>query len=170
MTTTNENFNVKNGLNVAQNASVGGTVTAGYIGVNVNTSSKWASPMPLSQTGDLTGIVSFDGSSNVTLNTTLAATGVAAGTYSSIIVNAKGLVTSGLTTGASNPDITGVLRTSTVSLSGYLPLSTPSISYTYAASLYPALGTLLGVSSGNFITPTFTGTLGISNANWYVKT
>jgi len=45
-------------------------------------------------TGDLTYTVSFDGSGNVSGVGTLAASGVGAGTYGSVTVNAKGLVTS----------------------------------------------------------------------------
>lgn len=47
----------------------------------------------LSITGDATWTVSFNGSANATGALTLAASGVSAGTYGSVTVNAKGLVT-----------------------------------------------------------------------------
>lgn len=42
---------------------------------------------------DATGSVSFDGSANATIAVTLANSGVTAGTYNNVTVNAKGLVT-----------------------------------------------------------------------------
>ena len=45
--------------------------------------------------GDATGNISFDGSSNKTLSVTLANTGVTAGTYSVVTVDSKGRATSG---------------------------------------------------------------------------
>jgi phage-related tail fiber protein len=48
----------------------------------------------ISTTGDATWTVNFNGSANVTAAITLAASGVGAGTYGSVTVNAKGLVTS----------------------------------------------------------------------------
>lgn len=49
---------------------------------------------------DATGSVSFDGSSDVTLNITLASSGVGAGTYTKLTVNSKGLVTAATTLAA----------------------------------------------------------------------
>lgn len=49
----------------------------------------------ISATGDATWSVNFDGSANATAAITLANSGVSAGTYSSVTVNAKGLVTAG---------------------------------------------------------------------------
>lgn len=47
----------------------------------------------IAMTGDVSWSVNFDGSSNVTASGTLSATGVTAGTYSSVTVDAKGRVT-----------------------------------------------------------------------------
>lgn len=47
----------------------------------------------IAASGDATWAVSFNGSANVTAALTLAASGVGAGTYGSVTVNAKGLVT-----------------------------------------------------------------------------
>ena len=49
----------------------------------------------ISLTGDATGETTFDGTANKGIAVTLAASGVTAGTYSAVSVNAKGLVTAG---------------------------------------------------------------------------
>lgn len=49
----------------------------------------------ISLTGDATGETSFDGTADKEIAVTLAASGVTAGTYSAVSVNAKGLVTAG---------------------------------------------------------------------------
>lgn len=56
---------------------------------------KLATARTISLAGDATGSASFDGSANVTITATLKASGVTAGTYSAVQVNAKGLVTAG---------------------------------------------------------------------------
>lgn len=71
-----------------------------YIQVNSSVSSadtavKLASPRTLSLTGDGAWSVTFDGSQNVTGALVLANSGVIAGDYPVVTVNAKGLVTSG---------------------------------------------------------------------------
>jgi hypothetical protein len=62
---------------------------------NAGTSTKWASSMTLSYNGDVTGTGSFDGSTNASVALTLASTGFPAGSYNTVTVNAKGIVTSG---------------------------------------------------------------------------
>lgn len=54
-------------------------------------------PRTISLSGDATGSVSFNGSANVNIATTLANSGVRAGSYNSVTVDAKGRVTAGLT-------------------------------------------------------------------------
>lgn len=49
----------------------------------------------ISLSGDATGETTFDGTANKEITVTLAASGVTAGTYSAVNVNAKGLVTAG---------------------------------------------------------------------------
>lgn len=49
----------------------------------------------ISLSGDATGETTFDGTANKEIAVTLAASGVTAGTYSAVSVNAKGLVTAG---------------------------------------------------------------------------
>lgn len=68
----------------------------GAMGVSDNitgSAAKLTNSRTLSATGDGAWSVSFDGSANVTAALTLASTGVSAGTYGSVTVNAKGLVT-----------------------------------------------------------------------------
>lgn len=71
---------------------------ATYLGITANAASatKLATARSISMTGDVTwSIASFDGSANVTAAATLANSGVAAGTYKSVTVDAKGRVTGG---------------------------------------------------------------------------
>ncbi len=56
---------------------------------------KLATARKISITGDATGSAEFDGSADKTINLTLANSGVAAGTYSAVAVDAKGRVTAG---------------------------------------------------------------------------
>jgi hypothetical protein len=62
---------------------------------NAPTATKLATARTISSSGDATWSVSFDGSANATAALTLAATGVAAGTYTKITVDAKGRATLG---------------------------------------------------------------------------
>jgi phage-related tail fiber protein len=81
---------------VARDASgnfAAGTITAALIG-NASTASALQTARSISTTGDATWTVSFNGSANATAAITLA-TVATAGTYRSVTVNAKGLVTSG---------------------------------------------------------------------------
>lgn len=65
------------------------TDTGAYAG----SAAKLTTPRNISASGDATWTVSFDGSANATAAITLANSGVSAGTYGSVTVNAKGLVT-----------------------------------------------------------------------------
>lgn len=62
---------------------------------NSDTATKLSTARTISLTSDVTGSVSFDGSANVSITTTLSNSGVTAGTYKSVTVNAKGRVTAG---------------------------------------------------------------------------
>ena len=63
---------------------------------NSGTSTKLATARSIAMTGDVTwSIAAFDGSANVTATGTLAVSGVTAGTYPKVTVNAKGIVTAG---------------------------------------------------------------------------
>lgn len=64
---------------------------------NAVSSSKLATPRTIALTGDVSGQTRFDGSANVGIGVTLANSGVQAGTYQSVTVDAKGRVTNGQT-------------------------------------------------------------------------
>lgn len=59
------------------------------------TTTNWGTARTLSFTGDVTGSASVNGSANVATAMTLANSGVTAGTYRSVTVDAKGRVTAG---------------------------------------------------------------------------
>jgi hypothetical protein len=106
--TTLSGYGITDAVNVSQLASTNtantvvqrdaggnfaaGTITAALTG-NASTASKLATPRTLSLTGDGTTSMSFDGSANATSTFTLANVNSNVGTYSSVTVNAKGLVT-----------------------------------------------------------------------------
>jgi microcystin-dependent protein/phage-related tail fiber protein len=61
----------------------------------IDAATRLATARTISLTTDVTGSVSFDGTTNVSIATTLANSGVTAGTYNNVLVNSKGIVTSG---------------------------------------------------------------------------
>lgn len=71
-----------------------GTITAALSG-NASTATKWATTRTITMTGDATSsATNIDGSANVSIATTLATqAGLTPGTYNSVTVNAKGIVT-----------------------------------------------------------------------------
>lgn len=79
----------------------GDTLDASVTG-NAATATKLAAARTLSWTGDVTGSTTFDGSGNSSAALTLAASGVTAGTYPKVTINAKGLVTGGAALAASD--------------------------------------------------------------------
>jgi hypothetical protein len=87
-----------------------GTITAALSG-NATTATTLAAARTFAITGDGTAAaVAFNGSANVSLALTLASTGVAAGTYNNVTVDAKGRVTSGFLAsyaGLASPAFTG---------------------------------------------------------------
>ncbi|OCA77279.1 hypothetical protein BBI01_02110 [Chryseobacterium artocarpi] len=97
----------------AQNIDGSGNVTVPIIAVpatlltgtaSINTTgsaAKLTTPRTISATGDAAWTTTFDGSANVTGALTLAATGVTAGTYNQVTVDAKGRVTGGSNTSRS---------------------------------------------------------------------
>lgn len=62
---------------------------------NAGTATKLATARSIEATGDATWSVNFDGSANATAALTLANSGVTAGTYAKVTVDAKGRVTAG---------------------------------------------------------------------------
>lgn len=75
---------------------IGDGSTLGGVALSLVASAvKLATPRSINLTGDATGSVTFDGSSNVSTALTLPDTGVGGGTYTRVTVNSKGLVTAG---------------------------------------------------------------------------
>lgn len=110
------------------------TITAALTG-NASTASKLAAAHTISHTGDVAGSFSFDGSTDVSSSLTLASVNANTGTFNTLTVNAKGLVTAASNTAY----LTG---NQTITLSGDATGSgTTSIPVTLANS---------GVTAGNY--------------------
>ena len=87
--------------------SIGGTKTftsdiAGSITGNSATATKLATSRTISVSSDVTGSASFDGTANASITATLASSGVVAGTYTKLTVDAKGRATTGATASISD--------------------------------------------------------------------
>lgn len=111
---------------------------------NAATATKLATGRTLSATGDVSwSVASFDGSANVSGVATLANSGVTAGTYSAVTVNAKGLVTAGLNTGVQQI-VTGTIAASSgttqIPFDNTTPSSTEGFSI-WSASVTPRVST-----------------------------
>lgn len=128
---------------------------------NSDTSTKLATARTLGITGDATWSVTFDGSADVTGALTLASTGVTAGSYKIVTVDAKGRVTSG-----SNPTtldgfgITDALKLSGGTLTGPLTL-TATASYlasTGDMDIRAAAGSLIRFRHGTTTLATLSST------------
>ena len=87
----------------------------GNITGNSGTSTKLATARTISLSGDISGFASFDGSADVTISSDLSSTGVSAGTYRSVTVDAKGRVTAGTNpTSSDEYGLTDVVKTTNV--------------------------------------------------------
>ena len=75
---------------------------SGSVDGNAATATTLATSRDLSVSGDATGTASFNGSANADIALTLANSGVSAGTYTKVTVDAKGRATSGTTLEASD--------------------------------------------------------------------
>lgn len=112
------------GQTKAGSLAVTGGVIADVTG-NASTADKLKTARTIAVSGDASGSVSFDGSAGVTISTTLASTGVSAGSYGSstavpiITVDAKGRIT-----GATVASIASSLNISSDSGSGTVSLLT----------------------------------------------
>ena len=84
----NTSFSENAATNVRVKALEDGTTAAGK-------ATKLATARKISLTGDATGNTTFDGTADKSIAVTLANTGVTAGTYSAVAVDAKGRVTAG---------------------------------------------------------------------------
>lgn len=75
--------------------SLAGSKITGNISGGADTAAALETARSISATGDATWTINFDGTANATAALTLSASGVTAGTYKSVTVDAKGRVTAG---------------------------------------------------------------------------
>ncbi|MBP2656013.1 MAG: hypothetical protein H6Q73_3582 [Firmicutes bacterium] len=100
-------------VTIAVSGTVASATTAATCTGNAATATKWATARTLSFTGDATGSMSVDGAAAASAALTLASSGVTAGTYRSVTVDAKGRVTAGTNPTSLAVDITGNAATAT---------------------------------------------------------
>lgn len=113
------------------------TDTGAYAG----SAAKLTTVRSVSATGDATWAVNFDGSANATAAITLAASGVSAGTYGSVTVNAKGLVTAAsVATPIANGGTGATTAAAALTALGAAALASPTFTGTPLAPT-PAVGT-----------------------------
>ena len=123
MVTTALGFTPYNSTNPNGYITASGSITgsSGSCTGNAATATRWATGRTISLTGDVTGTsAAFDGSAALSFATTLANSGVTAGTYLKVTVDAKGRVTAG--SSMTSGDVTSAL--------GYTPANKAGDSFT----------------------------------------
>lgn len=135
MVTTALGFTPYNSTNPSGYITSSGSITgsAGSCTGNAATATKWATGRTIALTGDVNGTsAAFDGSAALSFSTTLANSGVTAGTYSKVTVDAKGRVTTGAS--LASADVTGALGYSPANKAGESFTGSISVSGTITAS------------------------------------
>lgn len=128
MVTTALGFTPYNSTNPSGYITSSGSITgsSGSCTGNAATATKWATGRTIALTGDVSGTsAAFDGSAALSFATSLANSGVTAGTYTKVTVDAKGRVTTGASLVSS--DVTGAL--------GYTPANKAGESFTGSISV-----------------------------------
>lgn len=128
MVTTALGFTPYNSTNPSGYITSSGSITgsSGSCTGNAATATRWATGRTIALTGDVTGTSgSFDGSSNLSFAATLTNSGVTAGTYLKVTVDAKGRVTAG--SSMTSGDVTGAL--------GFTPANKAGDSFTGSISV-----------------------------------
>lgn len=162
-------------------AAAGGTAwttkTVAYTDSNITGSAaKLTTGRTIGMTGDVTWTsASFDGSANVTGTATLANSGVSAGTYTKVTVDAKGRVTSGGSLASADlPTYTGSITSSQVTTAlGYTPYNSTNpngyTSNTGTVTSVGGTGTVSGLTLSGTVTTSgnlsLSGTLSASIDN-----
>lgn len=125
---------------LTSNQTIAGTKTFSSVisGSIDGGAAKWSTARTETLTGDVTGSATVDGSANWSIATTLANSGVTAGTYTKVTVDAKGRVTVGAALASTDlPTYTGTLTSTQVTSGlGYTPLNpttSQSANLVYAA-------------------------------------
>ena len=127
MVTTALGFTPYNSTNPSGYITASGSITgsSGSCTGNAATATKWATGRTIALTGDVTGTsAAFDGSAALSFAATLANSGVTAGTYLKVTVDAKGRVTAG--SSMTSGDVTGAL--------GFTPANKAGESFTGSIS------------------------------------
>ena len=128
MVTTALGFAPYNSTNPSGYITVSGSITgsSGSCTGNAATATKWATGRSIALTGDVTGTsAAFDGSAALSFAATLSNSGVTAGTYTKVTVDAKGRVTAGAS--IASADVLGAL--------GYAPANKAGESFTGSISV-----------------------------------
>lgn len=128
MVTTALGFTPYNSTNPSGYITASGSITgsSGSCTGNAATATRWATGRTIALTGDVTGTsAAFDGSAALSFATTLANSGVTAGTYLKVTVDAKGRVTAG--SSMTSGDVTGAL--------GFTPANKAGESFTGSISV-----------------------------------
>ena len=128
MVTTALGFTPYNSTNPSGYITASSSITgsSGSCTGNAATATKWATGRTIALTGDVTGTsTAFDGSAALSFAATLANSGVTAGTYTKVTVDAKGRVATGAS--LASADITGAL--------GYTPANKAGDSFTGSISV-----------------------------------
>ncbi len=128
MVTTALGFTPYNSTNPSGYITSVGSITgsSGSCTGNSATATRWATGRTIALTGDVTGTsAAFDGSAALSFATTLANSGVTAGTYTKVTVDAKGRVTTGAS--LASADVAGAL--------GYTPANKAGESFTGSISV-----------------------------------
>ena len=157
MVTTALGFTPYNATNPSGYITPSGSITgsSGSCTGNAATATKWATGRTIALTGDVTGTsAAFDGSAALSFAATLANSGVTAGTYTKVTVDAKGRVTTGAT--LASADVIGAL--------GFTPANKAGDSFTGSISVsgsITATGDITAYSDGRLKTDieTITGAL-----------
>jgi len=157
MVTTALGFTPYNSTNPSGYITASGSITgsSGSCTGNAATATKWATGRTIALTGDVTGTsAAFDGSAALSFAATLSNSGVTAGTYTKVTVDAKGRVTASAS--IASADVTGAL--------GYTPANKAGDSFTGSISVtgtITATGDITAYSDGRLKTDieTITGAL-----------
>ena len=96
VTATPQSFDGSANISIPITSVPAGIVTGVLNNSTTGSSATLTTPRSIGATGDATWTVTFDGSANVSSVLTLANTGVTAGTYDKVTVDAKGRVTAGV--------------------------------------------------------------------------
>ena len=128
MVTTALGFTPYNSTNPSGYITASGSITgsSGSCTGNAASATRWATGRTIALTGDVSGTsAAFDGSAALSFAATLANSGVPAGTYTKVTVDAKGRVTTGAS--LASADVTGAL--------GYTPANKAGESFAGSISV-----------------------------------